>query len=245
METPTLPTPTLPTFFSIFLLIYLSAYFLLFRNWGPKHRPGASSCLISLSHGSAAAAMAAHAILRSHKATTFASPNTATQNTVLEFSIAYFSLDLLHYLIFFPNDVLFILHHLATLYVFTTCRYAVRHGAHAILVLLFLAEITSGCQNAWTLAGFRRSGSPAAAKLYDFLSPKFYAFYSVFRGILGPVFMYKMGAFYVSGAADPVIPIWAWVSWMVVISTAICLSILWVLNLWIDWYKNKVQKKKR
>ncbi|KAB2624875.1 hypothetical protein D8674_016535 [Pyrus ussuriensis x Pyrus communis] len=212
METPTLPTPTLPTFFSIFLLIYLSAYFLLFRNWGPKHRPGASSCLISLSHGSAAAAMAAHAILRSHKATTFASPNTATQNTVLEFSIAYFSLDLLHYLIFFPNDVLFILHHLATLYVFTTCRYAVRHGAHAILVLLFLAEITSGCQNAWTLAGFRRSGSPAAAKF---------------------------------GAADPVIPIWAWVSWMVVISTAICLSILWVLNLWIDWYKNKVQKKKR
>ncbi|KAM2170998.1 hypothetical protein ACFX1R_036141 [Malus domestica] len=45
-------------------------------------------------------------------------------------------------------------------------------------------------------------------------------FYSGFRGILGPVFMFK-GAFYVSGLADLIIPRWSWVSWMVVISIAI------------------------
>ncbi|XP_008222043.1 PREDICTED: uncharacterized protein LOC103321970 [Prunus mume] len=243
MENSILGIPTLPAFFSIFLLIYLFAYFVVFRNWGPKHRPEASSCLISLAHGPTAAIISIYSILHSHKAPTFASPNDTFQNTILEFSIAYFFLDLLHYLFFFPSDVLFILHHLATLYVFTTCRYVVHHGAYAILVLLFLAEITSGCQNVWTLASYRRADSPAAAKLYDFLSPRFYVFYSVFRGFLGPLFMFKLGLFYASGAAEPKIPRWAWVSWMVVILIAIGLSILWVLNLWIDWHRNKVQKK--
>ncbi|ONI30146.1 hypothetical protein PRUPE_1G233600 [Prunus persica] len=212
MENSILGIPTLPAFFSIFLLIYLFAYFVVFRNWGPKHRPEASSCLISLAHGPTAAIMSIYSILHSRKAPTFASPNDTLQNTILEFSIAYFFLDLLHYLLFFPSDVLFILHHLATLYVFTTCRYVVHHGAYAILVLLFLAEITSGCQNVWTLASYRRADSPAAAKF---------------------------------GAAEPKIPRWAWVSWMVVILIAIGLSILWVLNLWIDWHRNKVQKKER
>lgn len=230
----------------MFLLVYLFAYFVVFRNWGPKHIAQASSCLISMAHGTPAVLLAINALTKSQlPLSSFASPNTSSQNIVLDYSIAYFLLDLLHYLVFFPSDVLFISHHLATLYVFMTCRFVVRHGASALLVLLVLAEITSLCQNVWSLAGFRKADTPAALKLYDYLSPRFYAFYCVFRVILGPLFVLKMGIFFVSGAAEAVIPRWAWISWMVVITSAIFVSILWVSNNWIEWFRERsgVQKK--
>ncbi|XP_058102188.1 TLC domain-containing protein At5g14285 [Magnolia sinica] len=237
----------LPVFFPMFLAIYLLAYFGVFRNWSPKHRPEASSCFISLAHGSPAALMAAFAIIsQSHPL--FASPNTNFQNLVLDFSIAYFLADLLHYLIFFPSDVLFIGHHLATLFVFVTCRYLVYHGAFALLVLLILAEVTSACQNSWTLANSRRADVATAAKVYEFLSPPFYAFYTLVRGLFGPIFVYKMGEFYMSGEADHVIPRWVWISWMVVVVMAISVSILWISNLWLELYKERtrmVKQKKR
>lgn len=157
-------------------------------------------------------------------------------------------MDLIHYLIFFPSDVLFIGHHLATLFVFLTCRYVVYHGAYAILSLLVLAEVTSFCQNLWTLAGARRTDAKFAAKVYGFLSPPFYAFYSLVRGLLGPYFVYRMGEFYISGVADSVIPKWVWVSWMIVVITAISVSILWITNLWVELYrerKGKFEKKLR
>ncbi|KAK9986889.1 hypothetical protein SO802_031840 [Lithocarpus litseifolius] len=75
-------------------------------------------------------------------------------------------MDLFHYLAFCPGDLLFIGHHLATLFVFVTCRYLVSHGACAILALLVLAELTNACQNAWTLARARRDDVVLAAKLY-------------------------------------------------------------------------------
>jgi hypothetical protein len=53
---------------------------------------------------------------------------------------------------------------------------------------------------------------------------------------------------YASGAAGNMIPKWAWVSWMFVIVAAILVSILWVLillNLWIDWFREKVAGRTR
>ncbi|XVF13951.1 hypothetical protein REPUB_Repub09cG0014100 [Reevesia pubescens] len=181
--------PNLPLFFSMFLIIYFIAYFIVFRSWSPKIRPEASSCLISLFH-----------------------------------------------------DILFIGHHLATLFVFITCRHLVFHGAYAILSLLILAEVTSFSQNVWTLATARRYDDELAAKVYTFLSPYFYAFYSVVRGIFGPCFVYQMGVFYISGKADNVIPRWLWISWMFVVVTAIGVSILWISNLWIELFKEKKAK---
>ncbi|KAJ4973646.1 hypothetical protein NE237_006820 [Protea cynaroides] len=243
METLSYSVSTLPLFWLIFLFVYLVAYFGVFRNWSPKNRSEASSCLISLAHGTPACLLAAYAILKIDQSErSFASPNTSFQNMVLEFSIAYFLMDLLHYLIFFPADILFIAHHLATLFVFLTCRYMVFHGAFALLVLLVLAEITSGCQNIWTLASARRADVPAAARLYELLSPPFYAFYSVIRGLAGPAFVYKMGMFYASGAADSVIPRWLTVSWMVVVVMAISVSILWISNLWLELYRERSKK---
>ncbi|KAK6256318.1 hypothetical protein QUC31_018034 [Theobroma cacao] len=235
------PIPNLPLFLSMFLIIYVVAYFFVFRSWSPKIRPEASSCLISLFHGTPAVFLATFAIF-SDQNRGFSSSNTKTQNLVLDYSIAYFLTDLLHYIIFFPSDVLFIGHHSATLFVFITCRHMVFHGAYAILSLLVLAEVTSFCQNVWTLATARRYDDELAAKVYAFLSPYFYSFYSVVRGIFGPFFVYQMGVFYISGRADHVIPRWLWISWLFVVVTAIGVSILWISNLWAELFKEKKAK---
>ncbi|KAK3223572.1 hypothetical protein Dsin_010597 [Dipteronia sinensis] len=168
MESFNLYTLNLPTFFIMFLFLYVFAFMVVFRNWGQKHRAEASSCFISLVHGTPAVFMASYAIIfvENRASNIIASPNTTFQDIVIEYSIAYFFMDLLHYIIFFPRDILFILHHVATLYVLVTCRFVVRSGAFAILVILVLAEITSACQNVWSLAGFRKADVPASAKLH-------------------------------------------------------------------------------
>ncbi|OWM71459.1 TLC domain-containing protein At5g14285 [Punica granatum] len=236
--------PPLPLFFAMFVLIYLTAYFVVFRRWTPKTRPVAASCVISLFHGSPAAILAARALI-SHPGLSFSSPNTPSEALVLDFSVAYFLTDILHYLVFFPTDVLFIGHHVATLYIFLSCRYIVRHGSYAILFLLILAEVTSACQNTWTLGRVRRDDVPFAAKLYAYLSPPFYAFYSVVRGIVAPLFVYKMGAFYISGQADSLVPRWAWVSWMTVVVIALLVSISWIYGLWCELYRERTDKMKK
>ncbi|KAK4282272.1 hypothetical protein QN277_013669 [Acacia crassicarpa] len=233
--------PVLLPFFSVFLLSYLIAYFIVFRNWSPKIRPEASSCFISLLHGTPAVFLASFAILKDSNRG-FDGLNTTFQKMVLDYSIAYFLMDLLHYIVFVPSDVLFIAHHLATLFVICTCRYVVSHGAFAILFLLILAEVTSLCQNVWTLAGTRKNDAQIAAKVYAFLSPPFYTLYSLVRGFGGPYFIYRMVAFYTSGLVDGRIPKWVWISWVVVVLTAIGVSIMWISNLWMELYRERTRK---
>ncbi|BAB01058.1 unnamed protein product [Arabidopsis thaliana] len=216
---------TFPSFLLLFLAVYTIGYFLVFRTWKQSSHLGAS-CLMSLFHGTPAVIMASHALLTTPRADvhSFASPNTAVESNVLDFSMAYFTVDLLHYLIFLPNDFIFILHHIATLYVFATCRFAVGHGAHGLLLLLILAEATSACQNVWTITGYRKNDVALARRVRELLSPPFYLFYTVVRGLAGPVVLYDMATFYGSGAADGVVPRWAWLSWLVVIGFAILVS---------------------
>lgn len=230
-------------FLFMFLFVYLFAYFVVLCKWGPKHRLEASSCFISLAHGSPVVIMAIAAILQAPNMADFAAQNTKFQGLVLQYSIAYFLVDLLHCMLFYPRDFLFICHHLAVLYVFLSCHYLVRHGAVPILVLLVVAELSSGCQNVWALAGYRRGDVKAAAKFQDFLAPYFYTFYSILRGGLAPVILHKMGVFYVSGLAENLIPKWAWISWMGVIATAIFVSILWIGNHWVVWYQYRKHGK--
>lgn len=223
----------IPAFFSMFSVIYLIGYFVAFRNWNPKHRPDATSCLISLAHGTPAVVLALYALLTNFP-TGFSSLNSASENLALDFSIAYFTVDLLHYLVLLPGDVLFIAHHIATLFVFVTCRYMVFRGAFAIMVLLVLAEVTSALQNIWTLAGLRRADLAVAATVHRILSPPFYVLYSIMRVVLGPLFFLKMSIYYLSGEADDVIPRWISFSWIVVVGGAILVSILWISNLWFE-----------
>ncbi|XP_074371000.1 TLC domain-containing protein At5g14285-like [Apium graveolens] len=241
METLIPPLPDLLVFFSFYLTIYLLAHFLIFNNWSSNLRPEAASCLISYFHGSPAVFLAGKALL-SDQNRGFASTNTTFQTLVLDYSIAYFLMDLIHYLLFYPSDILFIAHHLATLFVFMTCRFVVFHGAYAVLVLLIIAEVTSFCQNTWTLACARRKDSEFADKVFDVLSPPFYALYSVVRGFVGPWFLYQMGAFYYSGKAGDLIPTWVWGSWVSVVFMAILVSIVWIFNLWVALYKERTRK---
>lgn len=231
----------LPYFTLMFISIYLVGYTTLFKNWDAKKRPDASSCLISLAHGTPAVLLSIYANFLHPQPPHhhFAAKNTPFQTLVLDFSIAYFFTDTSHYFIFNPTDHLFIAHHLAVLYVFITCRFVVGSGGSAVLLLLVLAEVTSPCQNAWSLARFRKDDVALAAKLYGGLSPYFYGFYTVVRGVVGPLVVYKMVVFYLNGGGSGVIPMWAWVSWMVVIMIAILVSVLWVSNLWFNLFKER------
>jgi len=115
----------------------------------------------------------------------------------------------------------------------------VNHGAFAILVILVLAEITSPVQNVWSLARLRKNDVPMAAKLYSFLSPGFYVFYTVARGVIAPAYVVKLGGAYATGAADGVIPGWLWGSWLLVTSSGILASLLWIFNHWVVLYKER------
>ena len=74
--------------------------------------------------------------------------NTLLENAVVEFIITYFLVNSMHYLVFFPDDFVFIAHHLATFFVMASRRYYVGHGSLTVMSLLFLAKFTSACQNA-------------------------------------------------------------------------------------------------
>ncbi|GAA0159614.1 hypothetical protein LIER_16348 [Lithospermum erythrorhizon] len=124
---------------------------------------------------------------------------------VLDYSIAYFIMDILHYMLFIPSEIIFIAHHLATLYLLLTCRYVVCHGAVAILAVLILAEITSPCQNSWSLARLRKGDSLGANKVYESLSPIFFTYYSMVKMVLGSILVYKIAVFFMSGEGDNVI----------------------------------------
>ncbi|KAL9175194.1 hypothetical protein ABFS82_02G100200 [Erythranthe guttata] len=155
----------LPTFILWFIFIYIIGYFIIFKNWNNKYRSEASSCLMSLSHGTPVLVLSISStfFLETSKHSNIiqldlASPNAPFHNLVLEYSIAYFLADLLHYTVLVPSDALIVVHHLATLYVLMTCRYLFDHGAVAILGILVLAEVTSFCQNKISEGRFCKRG---------------------------------------------------------------------------------------
>lgn len=154
-------------------------------------------------------------------------------------------MDLIHYLIFLPGEVLFIAHHLATLFVFATSRFLACRGAAALLVLLVLAEVSSPCQNVWTLAGFRKEDDYGAARVYGALSPVFYSLYTLARGVFGPIVVFRMWDFYLRGGGDGLVPRWVWLCWLLVISSAIMVSLLWISNLWIVLIGDQARHKQK
>ncbi|RLM98328.1 uncharacterized protein C2845_PM06G11100 [Panicum miliaceum] len=237
-------------FLAMFASIYLVGFFIVFRGWGPRRRAEAASCFTSLFHGTPAALLALRAVLSRHRAgggslpALLAAPNAAADDLVLDFSTAYFAVDLAHYLLFLPDEALFVAHHLATLYVLATCRHAAGAGAGALLPLEVLAEATSAAQNVWTLAGMRRRDSPLAARVHAALSPPFYAAYTAARAALGPAWFVRMVRFfYESDGGGGRVPAWAWASWTVVIGAGIAVSILWVGNLWLAYFRERKESK--
>ncbi|KAH7299711.1 hypothetical protein KP509_24G025700 [Ceratopteris richardii] len=154
-------------------------------------------------------------------------PNTPFQDAVVEFSIAYFIADLLHYVLFVPDESLFILHHVASATYMLSCRYYTKHGAFSIMLLLGLAESTSLIQNAWSISSLAQ-----APYLHSILNTIFLPFFTLVRGFLGPVLTWHLCVYYFSGHAASVIPMWLSFYWMFVVVVAITGSIYWVFGLW-------------
>ncbi|KAK9689856.1 hypothetical protein RND81_09G086200 [Saponaria officinalis] len=243
----------LPQFFLFFIIIYVISH-KIFKNWSPKLKYEACSCFLSLFHGTPSVILSISALFsmiinnstqNPKNPSYFAAKNTNFQNFALDFSTGYFIMDLIHYLVFKPDDVLFIAHHLATLFVLLTCRFLVNHGAFPILIILVVAEITSLCQNVWSLARLRKNDLNFAANLYDFLVPKFYVFYTVARGVFAPLFVVKMVLVYTSGVVDAIIPTWVWCSWLLLTVSGIFASLLWILNHWVVFFKEEMGKKQQ
>jgi hypothetical protein len=51
--------------------------------------------------------------------------------------------------------------------------------------------------------------------------------------------------FYATGAGEGAIPVWAWASWTVVIGSGIVLSMLWVGNLWLAYFKERKESSRK
>ncbi|BFI06029.1 hypothetical protein MPTK1_1g28710 [Marchantia polymorpha subsp. ruderalis] len=227
----------------VFIAVYLFGYFVVFRNWKGRPRYDAASCGISLLHGTLVAVLAARDLWTAEWK--LDAPNTDMQNKIMEYSMAYFIVDLINYMYAAPDDFLFIGHHIATFTYMYTCHYITGHGATSVMCLIAAGEATSPVQNVWTLARMARADSPRAKRIYTSLSPFFTFYFTLVRGIFGPYLIYELGRFYLFGKADAVVPRWLAYCWMFKISFGIFGSLMWVYKLWvglIKFYGNRDKK---
>ncbi|XP_024543881.1 TLC domain-containing protein At5g14285-like [Selaginella moellendorffii] len=225
----------------LFAAIYGISYQTLFRKWRGIKRYEAASCAVSIIHGTTITALAGYNAWQSPW--DLAAPNSATQNKILEYSTAYFLVDLAHYLLVAPGDYLFILHHIATSSYMISCRYFVGHGALSAMAMVAVGEATSPFQNIWTICRMGRDISPAMKTVYERLSPFFTVIFTVFRVGLGPVLVFRISKFYLSGAADGVIPRLLVRCWMAKSALALVGSLVWVYKLWAGLIKFYASKK--
>ncbi|GLJ05425.1 hypothetical protein SUGI_0018030 [Cryptomeria japonica] len=221
---------------AFFITQYSLAYFILFRKYRKPERWEAASCTISMAHGPLVTVLAAYDIAVSKWQ--LDAPNTGLERAVMEYSIAYFMVDLFHYLLFVPGKLLFVAHHLATAFVMASCRFYAGHGAQALMALLCVAEITSACQNTWSLSMFAMHVEPTRARrIHEAVCVPFYVLYSVARGIVAPLLAWRLSCFYLGGRADGVMPRWLVQCWMGIVVLAILASVLWVVDLWVEFFR--------
>ncbi|KAK4409981.1 TLC domain-containing protein [Sesamum angolense] len=232
MDTLTLKLLSISRPFPLFFILYLSAYFILFSGVGPGSS-GLKLPAVSYPWLTALQQYSWPVEPSSSIRAWIFTPATLRSKTSCSLSIAYFYIDLLHFLLFEPSAFLFIAHHLISLFGFLTCRYVVYHGALAVLGLLILAEVTSSCQNVWALASMRRSDVELAGEVFDLVSPPLYALYSIIRGLFDLI-VYRMWAFYGTGVADDVMPQWVWISWVSLAVVMIFFSIFRISILWVE-----------
>lgn len=234
-------SPVLVSCIPMFVFVYLIAYYRLFSGWKQKARFEAASCSMSMIHGTVTTILSALEFFRNPWK--LDAPNTPIQNVVMEFSMAYFLVDLLHYILFVPEDVKFILHHLATSIYMMSCRYYTKHGALSVMALMGLGEVTTPLQSIWTVARLGRDDSYLAKRIYESTSLLFTIFFTITRGITAPILAWKLFEFYLSNQAKDVIPFWLAASWMAMVSVGLAGSIMWVYSLWVGLRRFNARKK--
>jgi len=224
-----------------FAVLYAFGYFFLFKKWKGTNRFEASSCLNSFVHGMVAIIFCSYDVMTNPWK--LDAPNTGLENKLMEFSLAYFAIDLIYYILINPSDYLFILHHIATSTYMSSCRYYTGHGGLSAISLMGTGEATSPFQNVWTLARMARVESPLANRIYTGLSPIFTVYFTIMRCIVAPYLAWLLGSFYFPGKADKVIPRGIAYFWMFTVVLAIVGSGIWVYKLWIGLIRFNAKKK--
>eukprot|EP00250_Pteridium_aquilinum_P018799 c2420_g1_i1 orf=216-968(-) len=231
----------LPAGIPLFIAIYALGYFSLFPRWKHKARFEAASCCMSMVHGAITSLLAAYDMLQ--VPWKLDAPNTPLENSLMDLSIAYFAVDLLHYLLFVPEDFKFIFHHLATSIYMLTCKYYAKHGAVSVMALMALGEITTPLQSVWTIARLGRDTSPIARRVYEGASLPFTVFFTCTRGIVGPYLTCELCKFYLSNEGGHVIPFWLAAAWMGMVVIGMAGSMMWIQSLWAGLRKFNARKK--
>ncbi|KAH7414888.1 hypothetical protein KP509_14G016500 [Ceratopteris richardii] len=209
--------------------LYLLGYWVVFaRRWprGAVDRFKVASCCMSIVHGTSTSMAAAIYMLNlfytdkqqmswsptpsSNNSSTMkfwlasrlGVANTRFEEAIMEYSTAYFLVDLDHYLLFVPNQPLFVLHHVFTSSYMLSCRFYTGHGAFSTIILFVVAESTSSLQNVWTISLLTHS-----AKLFNLLNVPFLIIFSIFRGGLTPWATWQLCLYFLfSREASAVVP---------------------------------------
>ncbi|MCO5575834.1 hypothetical protein L7F22_029639 [Adiantum nelumboides] len=232
----------------VFAGIYILGYCIIFaRRWprGAPERYKAASCCMSIVHGPSTSLAATLYMIRlfymerqhpsayphdrnSWLNSHLGASNTPFEEAIMEFSIAYFLIDLLHYVLFVPNQPLFIIHHIFTTSYMLSCRFYTRHGGFSTIVLFAVAECTSWLQNLWTIASLTKSTA-----LFNKLNIPFLTMFTIFRGIVTPWATWQLCQYYLfSLQALAVVPNWLALYWMCSVFMGIVGSLYWVAAHW-------------
>lgn len=86
---------------------------------------------------------------------------------------------------FSPKEVLFILHHVVTA-LFILASLHTQSGGAAVLLGLFLGEVTNPLYHLYNVLGTLRPTYPPAAVAHRLVTPLFTTFFVIVRSILGP-----------------------------------------------------------
>ena len=113
-------------------------------------------------------------------------PNTPVQSLQLQFSMGYLIADTLYFLLFAPNDLLFLGHHaLSGLYLFSSLKLGL--GGISAIFVFFMGEITSPLFNIFSVAKELKHDHPLAARVLEYTSPIFTFSFVLVRSIISPV----------------------------------------------------------
>ncbi|KAH7414882.1 hypothetical protein KP509_14G015900 [Ceratopteris richardii] len=185
--------------------LYLLGYWVVFaRRWphGAVDRFKAASCCMSIVHGTST--------MKFWLASRLGAANTRFEEAIMEYSTAYFLVDLVHYLLFVPNQPLFVLHHVFTSSYMLSCRFYTGHVAFSTIILFVVGESTSFLQNVWTISLLTHG-----AKLFNLLNVPFLIIVSIFPGVLTPWATWQLCLYFLfSREASAVVPFPLALYWM-------------------------------
>ncbi|KAH7414883.1 hypothetical protein KP509_14G016000, partial [Ceratopteris richardii] len=226
--------------------LYLLGYWVVFaRRWprGAVDRFKAASCCMSILHGTSTSIYMLNlfytdkqqdgggensSTMKFWLASRLGAANTRFEEAIMEYSTAYFLVDLVHYLLFVPNQPLFVLHHVFTSSYMLSCRFYTGHGAFSTIILFVVGESTSFLQNVWTISLLTHS-----AKLFNLLNVPFLIMFSIFPGVLTPWATWQLCLYFLfSREASAVVPFPLAHYWMWSVFMGISGSLYWVSTHW-------------